>query len=168
MFDLVVVGQTNPENGGYEDLIIASALFDSGRPVIVVPYIQKQPSKLSRVIVCWDAGRTAARAVADAMPLLERADKVDVVSVSQRAGSDQEIPSVDVARHLARHGVTVEVQRIVSDIDVAASILSYAADSAADLLVMGAYGHSRLREFILGGVTRGMLQSMTVPVLMSH
>jgi nucleotide-binding universal stress UspA family protein len=91
-----------------------------------------------------------------------------VVSVSQRAGSDQEIPSVDVAQHLARHGVNVEVQHIVSDIDVAASILSYAADSAADLLVMGAYGHSRLREFILGGVTRGMLQSMTVPVLMSH
>lgn len=168
MFDLVIVGQTDPESGAYDDLIVESALFDSGRPVIVVPYIQKGPLKLDRVMVCWDAGRMAARAVADAMPLLERADKVDVVSVSQRPGSDKEIPGVDVAEHLARHGVNVEVQRIVSDIDVAASILSYAADTAANLLVMGAYGHSRLREFILGGVTRGILQSMTVPVLMSH
>jgi nucleotide-binding universal stress UspA family protein len=168
MFDLVIVGQTDPENGEYDDLIVESALFDSGRPVIVAPYIQKDPLKLDRVVVCWDAGRTAARAVADAMPLLERADKVNVISVSQRPGSDQEIPGVDVAEHLARHGVNVEVQRIVSDIDVAASILSCAADSATDLLVMGAYGHSRLREFILGGVTRGILQSVTVPVLMSH
>jgi nucleotide-binding universal stress UspA family protein len=168
MFDLVVVGQTNSENNAYEDLIIESALFDSGRPVIVVPYIQKEPLKLGRVVLCWDGGRTAARAVADAMPLLEQADKVDLVSISQRPGSEKEIPGVDVAEHIARHGVKVAVQRIVSDIDVAASILSYAADSAADLLVMGAYGHSRLREFILGGVTRGILQSMTVPVLMSH
>jgi hypothetical protein len=134
MFDLVIVGQTDPENGEHDDLIVESALLDSGRPVIVVPYIQKDPLKLDRVVVCWDAGRTAARAVADAMPLLERADKINVISVSQRPGSDQEIPGVDVAEHLARHGVNVEVQRIVSDIDVAASILSYAADSATDLL----------------------------------
>ncbi|HKG99821.1 MAG TPA: universal stress protein, partial [Bradyrhizobium sp.] len=120
MFDLVIVGQTNPENGGYEDLIITSASFDSGRPVIVIPYIQKEPSRLGRIIVCWDAGRTAARAVAEAMPLLERANKVQVLSVSRRAGPEPETPSLDVAQHLARHGVNVEVQRVVNDIDVAA------------------------------------------------
>jgi nucleotide-binding universal stress UspA family protein len=168
VFDLAVVGQYDASRAGYEDLVVQAALFDSGRPVIVVPFIHEGPLKLERAVLCWDGGRTAARAMADAMPLLERADTVDVLSVSSRAGSDQEIPGVDVGEHLARHGLKVEVQRIVSEIDIAASILSYAADTSADLLVMGAYGHSRLREFILGGVTRGILQSMTVPVLMSH
>ena len=168
MFDLVVVGQHDASRGGYEDLVVEAALFDGGRPVIVVPFIHKGPVKLERAVVCWDGGRTAARAMADAMPLLERAETVDVLTVSSRAGSDQEIPGIDVGEHLARHGLKVEVQRIVSEIDVTASILSYAADTSADLLVMGAYGHSRLREFILGGVTRGILHSMTVPVLMSH
>jgi len=168
VFDLAVVSQATPENEGYGDLIVGSALFDSGRPVIVVPFIQRDAVKLTRIMVCWDASRTAARAVADAMPLLERADKVDVVSVSQRPETGKEIQGLDIAEHLARHDTTVQVQRIVSDIDVSASILSYAADSGADLLIMGAYGHSRLREFILGGVTRRILQSMTVPVLMSH
>ncbi|MGP0092718.1 MAG: universal stress protein [Xanthobacteraceae bacterium] len=168
-FDLSVVGQAAPEMLGPEEMITEAALFDSGRPVIVVPYIQKDPLKLDTVLVCWDGTRAAARAIGDASILLERAKSVHVVIVSGERGKRDEIPGADIGQHLARHGIKVEVNRIaVSDIDVANVILSYAADLSADFLVMGGYGHSRLREFVLGGVTRSILSSMTLPVLMSH
>ena len=167
-FDISVVGQAQPEQGAAEELMIEGALFESGRPVIVVPYIQKQGLTLERVMACWDGGRTAARAIADAMPLLERAKAVDLVIVTEH-GKHDEITGANMSEHLARHGVRVEIKRIAKgDIAVQAAILDYAADSGADFMVMGGYGHSRLREFILGGVTRGILGSMTVPVLMSH
>lgn len=167
-FDLSVVAQSEPERTLPEELIIEAALFDAGRPVLVVPYIQKQGAKLERVVVCWDGSRNAARAIADAMPLLHRAKAVDVLIVASEAGKSTDVPGADIGQHLARHGLKVDVKRITADIEVADAILSHAADSGADLLVMGGYGHSRLREFILGGVTRNILQSMTVPVLMSH
>jgi nucleotide-binding universal stress UspA family protein len=168
-FDLSVIGQTEPDRPAPEELIIESALFDSGRPVIVVPYIQKRGLKLDRVIICWDGGRTATRAIADSLPFLKRARAVDVVIVATGRSNSDEIPGADIGHHLSRHGLKVEVKRIVApDTDVPNSILSYAADSAADFLVMGGYGHSRLREFVLGGATRGILSSMTVPALMSH
>jgi nucleotide-binding universal stress UspA family protein len=168
-FDLSVVAQAEPDKAAGEDLIIEAALFQSGRPVIVVPYIQRTGLVLERVLVCWDGGRTAARAIGDAIPFLTRAKAVDVVIVATEPGKGDEISGADMGRHLARHGLKVEVKRIVAgDVDVANTILSYAADSLADFMVMGGYGHSRLREFILGGATRGILQSMTVPVLMSH
>jgi nucleotide-binding universal stress UspA family protein len=168
-FDLSVVGQAEPDRLAPEELIVEAALFDSGRPVVVVPYIHRTGLNLDRILVCWDGSRSAARAVADAMPFLERAKAVDVVIVATEAGKSDEMPGADIAHHLARHGLRVEVKRIVrGDVDVANAILSHAADSAADFLVMGGYGHSRLREFILGGATRGILTSMTVPVLLSH
>ena len=167
-FDISVVGQAQREQGATDELIIEGALFESGRPVIVVPYIQKSGLTLERVLVCWDGGRTAARAIADAMPFLERAKAVDLVIVAEERKND-EITGVRMSEHLARHGVAVSVKRIAKgDLAVQDVILSYAADSGADFMVMGGYGHSRLREFILGGVTRGILNSMTVPVLMSH
>jgi nucleotide-binding universal stress UspA family protein len=166
-FDLAVVGQDDPDNEQSETPVAEGALFESGRPLIMVPYIHKDGLKLDRVMVCWDGSRPAARAVADAMPLLTRAGQVDVAIVEQ-AKSD-EMPGADVAEHLARHGLKVTVQRIArGDLDVKDVLLNYAADSAADLVVMGGYGHSRMREFILGGVTRGMLASMTVPTLLAH
>ena len=120
-------------------------------------------------MVCWDGSRAATRAIADAMPFLEKAKQVEVVVVGNKPPKSDEVPGADLGQHLARHGVKVDVKRITSpDIDVASTILSYAADSSADMIVMGGYGHSRLREFVLGGVTRGILESMTVPVLMSH
>jgi len=168
-FDLSVVGQPEPNKIAPEDLIIEAALFGSGRPVLVVPYIHKDPLKLDRVLVCWDGSREAARALGDAMPLLQRAAAVDVVVVTTERAKSDEIPGADVAQMLARHGLKVELQRIgASGIDIANTILNHAADTAADLIVMGAYGHARLREFVLGGTTRAMLSSMTVPVLMSH
>jgi nucleotide-binding universal stress UspA family protein len=137
--------------------------------VIVVPYIQKQGLKLDRVLVCWDGGRTATRAIADSLPFLLRAKAIDVVIVASGRAKSDEIPGADIGQHLARHGLKIEVKRIVAaDTDVPNTILSYAADSSADFLVMGGYGHSRLREFVLGGATRGILASMTVPALMAH
>jgi len=168
-FDLAVVGQAEPDRVAPEELIIEAALFESGRPVLVVPYIQRDGLKLDHVMVCWDAGRNAARAIGDAMPFLERAKAIDVVIVATERAKSDEIPGADIAHHLARHGVSVELKRIVTGgTDVASTILSYAADAATDFIVMGGYGHSRLREFILGGVTRGILGAMTVPALMSH
>jgi len=166
-FDLAVVGQDEPDTEQSETLVAEGALFESGRPLIVVPYIHKDGLKLDRLMVCWDGSRPAARAIADAMPLLTCAGQVDVVIVEQ-AKSD-EMPGADLAEHLARHGLKVSVHRIArGDVDVKDVLLNHAADSAADLVVMGGYGHSRMREFILGGVTRGMLASMTLPTLLSH
>ncbi len=168
-FDLAVVGQAERDKVAPEELIAEAALFDSGRPVVVVPYIQKAGLKLDRVMVCWDAGRNAARAIADAMPFLRRAEAIDVVIVANASGKEDEVAGADIAQHLARHGLDVEVQRIFGhDMDIANTILSRAADSSADFIVMGGYGHSRLREFILGGATRGILTAMTVPTLLSH
>jgi nucleotide-binding universal stress UspA family protein len=166
-FDLAIVSQSEPDRIGLEDRIVEAALFESGRPVIVVPYIQKNGLKLDRVLVCWDGSRTAARALADAIPLLELAKSVEIVTVNNGHESD-ELHFSGIGKHLARHGLTAETKQITADVDVASTILSHAADSSADLIVMGGYGHSRLREFILGGVTRGILGAMTVPVLMSH
>ena len=168
-FDLAIVGQADPEANSVEELIAESTLFESGRPMIVVPYIQKTPLKLDRVMVCWDGSRQAARAIADAMPFLEKAGRVQIVIVGKERGKRDEIEGADMGQHLARHGLKVEVKRIDSgSIDVADALLSHAADSSADFIVMGGYGHSRLREFILGGVTHTILRSMTVPVLLSH
>jgi nucleotide-binding universal stress UspA family protein len=167
-FDLAVVGQAEA-NDTVEGQIAESALFESGHPVIMVPYIQKAPLKLDRVMVCWDGSRPATRAIADAMPLLERASGVEVVIVANDPGKQDEIPGADMGRHLARHGLKVDVTRFsAGGIDVADALLSHAADSSTDFIVMGGFGHSRLREFVLGGVTRSILRSMTAPVLMSH
>jgi nucleotide-binding universal stress UspA family protein len=168
-FDLSVIAQPEPDDTALGRLFIEAALFESGRPLLIVPYIQTAGLTLGRVMVCWDGSRSAARGVGDALPFLLRAKITEVTIVSAERTKSDEMPGADIAHHLARHGATVEVNRITaSDIDVANIILSRAADASADLLVMGGYGHSRMREFILGGVTRGILASMTVPTLMSH
>lgn len=168
-FDLAIVGQAEPGRHAIEEQIAESALFESGRPLVMVPYIQKAPLKLDRVMVCWDGSRAATRAIADAMPLLVRAGRLEVVVVANDPGKQDEIPGADMGRHLARHGLKVSVSRFsAAGIDVADALLSHAADYGADFIVMGGFGHSRFREFVLGGVTRSILRSMTAPVLMSH
>jgi nucleotide-binding universal stress UspA family protein len=167
-YDLAVVGQAHPDGGASEELLIEGALFESGRPVVIVPYIQKSPLKLEHVLVCWDGSRPSTRAVADALPFLERSKAIEIVVVTGERKSDA-LRGTNMRRHLARHGIKVEIKRInPGTVGVQAAILDYAAESGADFMVMGGYGHSRLREFILGGVTRSILKSMTVPVLMSH
>jgi nucleotide-binding universal stress UspA family protein len=168
-FDLVIVGQPGRKDSLPDEVIDEGVLFESGRPVIFVPFIQKGGVTLDRIMVCWDGSRTAARAIADAMPFLKKAKQVEIVIISDKPGKKDEVPGADLGQHLARHGLKVDVKRITSpDIDVPSTILSHAADSSADMIVMGGYGHSRLREFVLGGATRGLLEAMTVPVLMSH
>jgi nucleotide-binding universal stress UspA family protein len=168
-FDLAVLGQTQRDDPTPVETVNETVLFDSGRPVLFVPFIQTQGLKLDRVMLCWDGSRAATRAIADSMPLLHKAGTVEIVIVGDKPSRSDEIPGADLGAHLARHGLKVEVKRLTAvDIDVASMLLSYAADSDADMMVMGGYGHSRLREFVLGGVTRALLESMTVPVLMSH
>jgi nucleotide-binding universal stress UspA family protein len=168
-FDLAVVGQTDPERMLPDDLLIEAALFESGRPVVIVPYIHREDLKLDHVLACWDGSRNAARAIADSLPFLMQGKKIEIVIVGSGSGKADELPGADIGEHLARHDLNVDVKRLVAaDVDVSNIILSYAADCAADFIVMGGYGHSRLREFVLGGATRGILQSMTVPVLMAH
>lgn len=168
--DLVLVNQTDPQDDGrtgFADAILLSV----GRPVLALPYAGDPAVKASNVLVCWDAGREAARAVTDALPLLQRAKRVTVLSVDGRAspGGHGEEPGADIALYLARHGVKAEAARTASGgIDPGSVILSRAFDYGSDLIVMGAYGHSRVREILLGGATRTILQQMTVPVLMSH
>jgi nucleotide-binding universal stress UspA family protein len=170
--DLVILGQIDPDDATTGPRYLPEeVILSGGRPALVMPYIGAGATFGERIIVAWDASREAARAVNDALPLLERAKSVSVVSINpsnQPFGHGEE-PGADIGLHLARHGITIDVQRVESrDIDVANTLLSHVANEAADLLVMGAYGHSRLREFVLGGVTRTILSEMTVPVLMSH
>ena len=168
-FDLAIVGQSQSEMSTMEQIIGEAVLFDSGRPMIMVPYIQKAPFKIDNVMICWDGSRAAARAVADAIPILGKGSRVEIVIITNERGKQYDIEGADIGQHLARHGFKVEVRRLPGgDIDVADALLSHAADSSTDFMVMGGYGHSRLREFVLGGVTRSILQSMTVPVLLSH
>jgi len=168
-FDLAIVGQDQPKMSSMDHIIGETTLFESGRPMIMVPYIQKEPFKIDNVMICWDGSRAAARAVADAIPILGKSGRVEIVIVTNEPGKQYDIEGADIGQHLARHGLKVNIHRLSGgDIDVADALLSYAADSAADFMVMGGYGHSRLREFVLGGVTHSILQSMTVPVLLSH
>ncbi|MFY9692510.1 MAG: universal stress protein [Xanthobacteraceae bacterium] len=168
-FDLAIVGQGEPETGTVDEIIAETALFESGRPLIMVPYIQKAPLKLDNVMVCWDGSRQAARAVGDVLPLLTKAGRVEIVIITNERGKQDEIEGADMGQHLARHGLKIDVHRIAGgNIDVADALLSHAADSSADFMVMGGYGHSRLREFVLGGVTHSMFRSLTIPALLSH
>jgi nucleotide-binding universal stress UspA family protein len=167
-FDISVIEQpSEPDNTG-DELQVESAIFRSGRPVLIVPCRHQGPAKLDKILVAWDGGLAAARAVGDAMPLLTRAGKVEVVTIASRRVDENALPGFDITQHLARHGVQAELKRLPDADEPAQTLLAYAKDAAADLIVMGGYGHSRLREFILGGATRSMLASMTLPVLMSH
>jgi nucleotide-binding universal stress UspA family protein len=149
-------------------LMAAGALFGSGRPVFVVPSTHAGPAKLARAMVCWDGGVAAARALAGALPLLEKASVVEVVSISQKEKHAEELPGFNIARHLARHGVEATLCNLSPSNDAGAALLAHAVASGADYMVMGGYGHWRLRELMLGGATRTVLASMTLPVLMSH
>jgi nucleotide-binding universal stress UspA family protein len=169
--DLAIVGQADTDDPAGPLYLPEEVTLASGRPSLVIPYIGPAATLGQRVTVAWNAGREAARAVNDALPILVRAQAVDVVTVnpSEAPFGHGAEPGADLALHLARHGVKVEVERIETrEIDVANAILSHLADRGSDLLVMGAYGHSRLRELVLGGVTRTILHDMTVPVLIAH
>ena len=170
--DLVIIGQDDPDSATVGTAGLAGdVLFGAGRPVLVVPHAGRFPTIGRRVLVGWNASREAARAVNDALPLIAGAETAAVLAANPSRGLDGhgEEPGADIALHLARHGVKATVEhRVAPDVPDADLLLNHAADMSADLLVVGAYGHSRLREFVLGGVTRTLLKQMTVPVLLSH
>ncbi|QCK84546.1 universal stress protein [Phreatobacter aquaticus] len=167
-FDLMVVEQADPDSMASGNRFAEAVLFGSGRPILMVPYIQRARPVLGKVLVAWDGGRASARALGDAMPLLSKAEKVELISVQRAGDTGVELPGFNIARHLARHGINVELQKLVTTMDIANTILSHASDSGADLLVMGGYGHSKLREMVLGGTTRTIMKSMTLPTFFSH
>ena len=168
-FDMAIVGQVNRDKDEeIDDLIAEAALFESGRPTLIVPYIQSKSFKLDRVAIAWDGSRAAARAIADALPMLDRAGSVQLLSIYGENTERDNFESAGMMDHLRRHGVEVAAKSMPMTVDVTSTILNFMADQGTDLLVMGGYGHSRLREFILGGATRRILQSMTAPTLMSH
>ena len=139
-FDLIIVGQ--PDRRARKIVgrpgCRRRRIFESGRPVIFVPFIQKGRQKLDRIMICWDGGRAAARAVADALPFLKKAKQVEVAIISDKPSKSDEVPGADLGQHLARHGFKVDVKHITSpDIDVPSTILSHASDSSADMIVMG-------------------------------
>jgi nucleotide-binding universal stress UspA family protein len=170
--DLIVLGQPGDQDPmAFSDGIVDDVVITSGRPVLVVPYIGMTRSIGEHVMVAWNARREAVRAIHDALPILRQAREVKVLAINAHSGDADhgDIPCADICLHLARHGVAAVAQELrADDIEVGDILLSRAADAVVDLLVMGAYGHSRLREFILGGATRHLLSHMTVPVLMSH
>lgn len=170
--DLTIVGQWDPDRAVSNDFnkVPEAVLMASGRPVLIVPYAGNFPTIGRRVMVAWKREREAARAVNDAWPILAKADSVTLVAVNPEAAGAYGLDSPGrMAQHLSRHGVKAQVERpIMKDIDDATVLLNAASDISADLIVAGGYGHSRIREFALGGVTRTLLREMVAPVFMSH
>jgi nucleotide-binding universal stress UspA family protein len=171
--DLIVAGQDNPGDAEsyVGDFFPENLILSSGRPVLLAPYARNERTTGSRILVAWDGSREATRAVHDALPFMRAAQSTTILTVNgmQEDGSAR-IPGADIATVIARHGVRADVVDIETGADgsVGEVLLTQVADTGADLLVMGGYGHARWRELVLGGATRTILKSMTVPVLMSH
>ena len=166
LYDMTIVLQPDSSNASYDNYIPHEILFNSGGPMLMVPYIHKGPLDAQHVGIAWDGSRLAARAWRDALPFLMGAKAVTVIAVNEEAS---EASSDRLVSHLTRRGIAARVQRLTTERgNVQGAILSIAAESNMGLLVMGGYGHSRLHERLLGGVTRSMFDTMTVPVLMSH
>lgn len=167
--DLVVIGQEDydrPEP--MRGTIIEAVMFEAGVPLLLIPKTHGRAPGFNRAVVAWDGSSTSARAVHAALPLLERVRQVEITIVEGKRDWAGE-PGADVATYLARHGLQVTINLIHREAnDVAATLNRHVQATEADLLVMGAYGHSRLREFIVGGATRGVLETMVVPTLMAH
>jgi nucleotide-binding universal stress UspA family protein len=168
LYDLTVVLQPEPDYGTFDNTVPQEILFQSGGPVVFIPYTHTGPFEPKHIGIAWDGSRLAARALRDAGPFLARAQHITIISVNEKE-VPADVSAATLKSHLARHGLPASIVRMDADrTDVQPTILSIAADAGLDLIVMGGYGHSRLNERILGGVTRGMFQSMTVPTLMSH
>jgi nucleotide-binding universal stress UspA family protein len=169
--DLVVLGQAaaaEDNEGSLLPDLPDYVLLNCGRPVLLVPRTGRFPTIGKRVMVAWNGSVEAAKAVTAALPLLRGAEQVTLTVLGNSADTLGESPGADIALYLARHGVNVEVLRRPEAADPGKAILSLAADFNVDLLVMGAYGHSRFREMMLGGATRTILATATLPVLMAH
>ena len=169
--DLIIVGQTGPEQNVFGTPIPEVAILETGRPVLVVPYIGEVKDFGRNALIGWKRAREATRAVNDAIPLLKHAKSATVLAIDPAGGIGGEgvPPAADIALHLARHGIKASaLHTVAAGVPEGDILLNYVSDLGADLLVVGGYGHSRAREFMLGGATRILLKTMTVPVLFSH
>jgi len=170
LHDLTIVQQPDPETDTFDNTMPLEILFQSGGPVLFVPYTHRGPLVPRRIGIAWDGSRLAARALRDAAPFLTptHAQAVTIISVND-AEAPEEASATSLAAHLTRRGLAARARHLIADRNqIQPTILSIAADDGLDLIVMGGYGHSRFQERVLGGVTRDMLRSMTVPTLMSH
>ena len=170
--DLVIVGQTDKSTVSISSPsnLPQATVLEAGKPVLIIPYVGVYTALAQNIFVLWNASREAARAAGDALPFLKLAKNVRVSVFDAKSGTptSEQVPGSEAAHYLARHGVNVTITRDSSDGDVGSAVLSRVADHHADLIVMGGYGHSRFREWVLGGVSQSILEHMTVPVLMSH
>ena len=172
--DLVVLGQYDPDDteSSTRPDFAETVILESGVPVLMVPFASAAADTGRRVLVSWNASQQAVRALHYALPMLQRAAQVDVAVFDPETlpAAYRAVPDKDILEPLARHGIQAKVTRQVTagDIDTGNALLSLATDLVSDLLVMGCYGHARLREVLLGGVSRAILKSMTLPVLMAH
>lgn len=172
--DLAFLGQPNSHEAGgaFQEALLDGVLFASGRPIYIVPYIGRFEMQVRKAVIAWDGGKKAVRAVNDAIPLLAgRGGEVIVLVINpeSRRGAHGERPGADIAAHLERHGINAKVQiHKTAEVSVDTVILNYLSDAGADLLIMGAYSHSRIRERAFGGVTHSILSHMTTPVLMAE
>lgn len=170
--DLTFMGQPNPDDpdSNFLSSLLDGVMFASGRPVYIVPYIGRRDVNIRKAVVAWDGGKKAARAINDAIPLLQERAEVIVLVINPDSRRDAHggQPGEAIVEHLKRHGVNARVELHVAKAAPDNLILNFMADSGADLLVMGAYSHSRLRERAFGGVTHTVLQQMVTPVLMSE
>lgn len=170
--DLAVLGQYDPEesSSSINSDLPEYVIMNSGCPVLIVPHAGSFKSVGERVLIAWNASMEARRAVHNAIPLLKRAKVVEVAVFNPASQPDAhgQQPGADIALYLARHDIKVDVIQQETEGDIGNALLSRATNLTSDLLVMGCYGHSRFREILLGGATRTVLESMTIPVLMSH
>lgn len=165
--DLVVMGQSDSEQRVGE--LTADIIISAGRPAIVVPQGSTNTDLSGPIAVAWDGSRESARAAFDALPLLKEAKSVFVVTAERKEEKDAIAQGGgDLALALARHDIEAEATVIQAKSSVGEELLKFAGDQKCSLLVMGCYGHSRLRERLFGGATRGVLQDMTLPIFMSH
>ena len=169
LHDLCIVLQPEPSQSSFDNDVPGEILFQAGGPVLFLPYTFRGAVKAKRIGICWDGSRVAARAMRDAAPFLARAEEIVIITINEADAMPGEASASHLARHLGRRGLSTRTVGMPAPrADIQPTILSLAADENLDLLVMGGYGHSRLQERFLGGVTRAMLEAMTVPTLMSH
>lgn len=168
--DLVVIGQNDPAE--VSPVVLPDfpqyVVLNSGRPVLLVPYAGRFDNIGKRVVIAWDASTEATRTVSAALPLLRRAQMIDVVTFNAQPQSQETAPGAELGLYLARHGIKSETSQHKTEAGIGDALLSLAVELNSDLIIMGGYGHSRFREIVLGGVTRTVLETMTMPVLMSH
>lgn len=169
--DLVIAAQTDPADSGAANANVDHLLFETGRPTLFLPYAGPVTTTFSKILIAWNGTREASRAVFDALPFIMEADETEILTIDapDAEGEQAKVAGADIAAALMRHGAHVTVaEESSAGIGVGAAIENHAVENNTDLLVMGAYGHSRLREFLFGGVTRDVLRSMPVATFMSR